>query len=373
MRRFSTIFITIVVLTVGVITANFFFGQKGKEEIKIEPPKIEISQTPVTADTQTPLRSAMQSFAGQVPDEKILSPMSHDYQKWNNCGPVTAVMILSYFAVSQTQQEAASWLKPNGDDKHVSGEEMVWYLENFGLAGQIRVGGNIQLIETLLANDIPVIIYDLLNEKEDIGHYRAMRGYNRKKQILISNDSYYGPARELSYSAFLKLWKPFNYKFIPVYRPEDGEKVRRILGETYTNDYKMYENSQKLADRDLVANSNDVFALLNRAESLLGMQKFQEAKESFEKAESLGLPRRALWYLTWPVKIYRELGEYDKVFALAEKVFTSGAVPSSEYYYERGLVYLAQNQKEKAKIEFNLALQYQPNFKFAKEALEKIS
>lgn len=372
MKQFSTIFVTFFVFGLAVIIWFFFFGRK-EQTVKTEPPKIEVSQTPATVDNQTrlPAPEAV-GFGGQVPDEKILGPMTHDYQRWNNCGPVTAAMTLSYFAVKQTQQDAASWLKPNGDDKHVSGEEMIWYLEQFGLKGQIRVGGNIQLIEALLANDIPVIIYDLLNDKEDIGHYRVMRGYNRKKQTLISNDSYYGPQRKLSYSQFLKLWKPFNYKFIPVYKLEDEEKVRKILGETYINDYKMYENALQMTDRDLTVNQNDVFALLNKAESLLGLAKFSEAKDAFEKAQSLGLPRRTLWYITFPAKIYRELGEFDKVFELSERVFASGAASSSEYYYERGLAYLAQGQKEKAKEEFNLALNYQPNYKPAREALKNI-
>ena len=364
MKKFKFFFITIF-FGVIVISLIYYFQASKKPQVKIEPPKIEVLQTPQPVSQET-------AFLVNIPDEKILGPMSHDYQRWNNCGPVTAAMTLSLFGVQQSQSQAALWLKPNGDDKHVSGEEMIWYLEQFGLKGQIRVGGNIQLIEALLANDIPVIIYDLLNDAEDIGHYRVMRGYNRKKQTLISNDSYYGPQRKLSYSQFLKLWKPFNYKFIPVYKLEDEEKVRKILGETYINDYKMYENSLQMTDRDLTANQNDVFALLNKAESLLGLAKFSEAKDAFEKAQSLGLPRRTLWYITFPAKIYRELGEFDKVFELSERVFASGAASSSEYYYERGLIYQAKNQKEKAKAEFNLALKYQPNYRLARQALEKI-
>lgn len=362
MRSFSAFFIALVLFSVAISVDVFFVG-KDKEREEVSEARIELTQpetTPIPEDVLS-----------QIPQEKLLGPMTHDYQRWNNCGPVTAAMTVSFFGVSQTQAQAASWLKPNPDDKHVSGEEMIWYLESFNLKGQVRVGGTIEIVEQLLANNVPVIVYNLLNDKEDIGHYRAMRGYDNQKQVLISNDSYYGPSRELTFPQFLKLWKPFNYKFIPVWRPEDEEKVKKILGD-FADDKKMYENALSISEKELAATPNDSFALLNKAENLLGLERFQGAKESFEKAQSIGLPRRTLWYITWPVKIYRELGEHDKVFELSEQVFASGARLSSEYYLERGLSYVVMGQKEKAKEEFNLALSYQPNYRFAKEELSKI-
>lgn len=358
MRQFSTFFISLFVLI--LVSGTYLLFLREKKQENVIQPKIELTKPETT--------SISKDILSQIPEEKILSPMTHDYQRWNNCGPVTAAMIVSLFGVSQSQAQAASWLKPHPDDKHVSGEEMIWYLEQFGLKGQVRVGGTIEIVEQLLAADIPVIVYNLLNDKEDIGHYRAMRGYDNKKQILISNDSYYGPSRELTFNQFLKLWKPFNYKFIPVWRPQDEEKVKQILGN-FSDDKKMYEHALSIVEKELETRPNDVFALLNKAESLLGLRRFAEAKESYEKVQDLGLSRRTLWYITWPIKIYRELGEFDKVFTLSEQVFASGAQPSSEYYFERGLVYLAQDQKEKAKEEFNQALFFQPNYRLAKEAL----
>lgn len=362
MRQFSAFFAAFVLFAMAIPIAIFLIGKDNERE-KVSGAKVELTQ-PETTPIPTEVLS-------QIPQEKLLGPMTHDYQRWNNCGPVTAAMTVSLFGVSQSQAQAASWLKPHPDDKHVSGEEMIWYLENFNLKGQVRVGGTIEIVEQLLAADIPVIVYNLLNDKEDIGHYRAMRGYDNKKQVLISNDSYYGPSRELTFNQFLKLWKPFNYKFIPVWRSQDEEKVNQILGNS-ADGKKMYEHALSIVEKELEARPNDVFALLNKAESLLGLRRFAEAKESYERAQSFGLSRRTLWYITWPIKIYRELGEFDKVFTLSEQVFASGARPSSEYYYERGLSYVIMGQKEKAKEEFNLALSFQPNYRFAKEALEKL-
>lgn len=361
MRSFSTFFIALFVFSVAVGAAVIFVGRSRQE--KVFESKIELTQPQPTPIPQNVL--------SQIPQEKLLGPMMHDYQRWNNCGPVTAAMTLSLFGVDKSQKDSASWLKPNPDDKHVTGEEMIWYLESFNLKGQVRVGGTVDIIEKLLAADIPIIAYQLLNDKEDIGHYRLMRGYNNKREVLISNDSYYGPSRELAFNQFLKLWKPFNYKFIPVYRGQDDEKVKKILADL-ADDKKMYGHALSIAEKELGTNPNDVFALLNRAENLLGLARFAESKETFEKAQNLGLSRRTLWYITWPIKIYRELGEFDKVFTLSEQVFASGAQPSSEYYLERGLSYVVMGQKEKAKGELNQALSYQPNYRFAKEALSRI-
>ena len=53
-----------------------------------------------------------------------LSGLRHEHQGWNNCGPTTLTMALSYWGRGETQYDAASVLKPDPEDKNVSPWEM---------------------------------------------------------------------------------------------------------------------------------------------------------------------------------------------------------------------------------------------------------
>src|SRR6266542_3143421 len=56
-----------------------------------------------------------------------LDGVKQDYQGWNNCGPTTLRMMLSYYGRNDTQKEIASFTKPDWDDKNVSPSELVAY------------------------------------------------------------------------------------------------------------------------------------------------------------------------------------------------------------------------------------------------------
>ena len=55
-----------------------------------------------------------------LPPSWHLDGITHIYQGWNNCGPATLTMGLSYFGHEADQYPAAQWLKPNSEDKNVS-------------------------------------------------------------------------------------------------------------------------------------------------------------------------------------------------------------------------------------------------------------
>src|SRR5690606_41571067 len=62
--------------------------------------------------------------AGAPPESAYLMGVAHTYQTWDNCGPATLTMALSYWGWPGDQQRAAASLKPDADDKNVSPAEM---------------------------------------------------------------------------------------------------------------------------------------------------------------------------------------------------------------------------------------------------------
>ncbi|PID85600.1 MAG: hypothetical protein CSB13_07490, partial [Chloroflexi bacterium] len=64
-----------------------------------------------------------------IPNQARLEGISHMFQEWNNCGPATLAMTLTYFDIPARQSETAAFLKPNPEDRNVSPHEMVSYVK----------------------------------------------------------------------------------------------------------------------------------------------------------------------------------------------------------------------------------------------------
>ena len=88
-----------------------------------------------------------------VAPEIVLAGFNHEWQTWNNCGPATVSMNLSYFGQPDTQVNAAQFLKPNKDDKNVNPNELLAYARSKGYDGLVGQGGNTtQLISQIGRN-----------------------------------------------------------------------------------------------------------------------------------------------------------------------------------------------------------------------------
>jgi len=90
-----------------------------------------------------------------VAPQVALPGFTHQWQTWNNCGPSTITMNLSYYDRPETQVEAAQFLKPNQADKNVSPDELAAYARSLGFEATTRVGGDLELLKQLLSNDLP--------------------------------------------------------------------------------------------------------------------------------------------------------------------------------------------------------------------------
>ena len=301
-------------------------------------------------------------------ERALLPPTVQVYQTWNNCGPATVSMILSFYGIKKSQAEIGKDLRPyqnpkgDNDDKTIFPKEFADYVSQFGLKSLYRVGGDLELLKTFLANGLPVVVKQWLHQGEDIGHFRIVRGFDERQKVFLTDDSYDGPNRKISFSDFDELWQPFNYGYILVYPPELQKMVEVILGEAIDPVYA-YQKAAERAERE-----ENFF---NLATSFYHLGEYQKSVEAFEKVESQ-LPRRMLWYQIEPILSYQSLGRFDKVLALTDNILNGGNRAFSELYQIRGEIFLAQGDKEKARLEFEKAVKYNINYQPAKEGLAKL-
>jgi len=320
--------------------------------------------TPTTAPTPTPEPTP-------VPGRVFLEPMSHEYQTWNNCAAVSTAMVLSYFGIQRTQAQLGPLLRPNPGDKHVEPHQVVALLEQFGLRARILEGGTIERIKQLVAAGFPVITPQWLDHKPDaIGHYRVVRGYDDSEGVFFVNDSMIGAGVAMPYSEFEELWRAFDFRYIPVYRPEDEPRVLAILGED-ADPQRNLERAHARMQQLVVEHPNDAYLWfsLGTTEYLLG--NVDAALAAYERAAAIGLPPKMLWYQFWPVSAYVDAGRYEEALALAAaQIATAGVF--GEMHYERGRAFAALGQIGAAIAEYRRALDDDANLDVAREALRRL-
>jgi tetratricopeptide (TPR) repeat protein len=296
-----------------------------------------------------------------------LSGFNHQWQTWNNCGPATITMNMSYFGRPETQVEAAQFLKPNRDDKNVSPAELAAYAHTTGLAAIIRQGGSIEQLKHFLNNNLPVLAETwLVHDGDGLGHYRLVTGYDDASGQLNTLDSLNGPDFKVSYEQFEADWRVFNRLYLIVYPPEQAETVAAIVGADM-EDTLMYQRLVGEVEAEIQAQPNDAIAHFNQGEALTRLGRFQEAVAAFDRARQLGLHWRRLWYQFSPFEAYYAVGRYQDVLDLTQATI-KGAGGLEEAYYYRGLALQATGQPGAAEA-FEAALNYNPNFAPAAEAL----
>jgi tetratricopeptide (TPR) repeat protein len=291
-----------------------------------------------------------------------LSGVRHEYQKWNNCGPVTIGMQLSYFGRPETQVESAPFLKPNSDDKNVNPEELAAYARSLGFDSRVVVGGDLQLLKLLLSNKFPVIVesWFIPEPDDEMGHYLLLTGYDDGLERFIAYDSYKGPEQEIPYDELDRLWQVFNRTLILSYPPEQDRVALEILGERAEPE-RMYERALTIALEEARQDPGNKFAWFNIGSNAVALGRMEQAAQAFDQARTRQLPWRMLWYQFGPFQAYYALGRYEDVIALttANLKATSNL---EENAYWRGLAYAALNQPEAARLDFELALRDNKKF-----------
>ena len=238
------------------------------------------------------------------PPDYSLFGVEHIYQDWNNCGPATLSMALTYYTDQTIDQHiAANWLKPNYEDKNVSPWQMAAYV-NTQLGGNLRAivrqGGELNLLKTLIANNFPVLIEEGYNPPELnqgwMGHYLMMSGYDDAAGHFITQDSYEGPNLPYTYDHINEFWRNFNRLYLVVYPVEREAELMALLGSD-ADERQNWVNALEEARAEAVANPEDPFAWFNMGTSFVGLEMYSDAAVAFDQARNVGegLPWRMMW------------------------------------------------------------------------------
>ncbi|MBI3942114.1 MAG: C39 family peptidase [Chloroflexi bacterium] len=328
-----------------------------------QPPKLP-TFTPAPSPTPT---AKVTPVAQQV----LFTNIIHDYQGWNNCGPTTVEMVLSYFGEHRTQTALADVLKGGTDDKNVRLDELQNYLLTDGYGVVMGINGDMTLLKRLLSNGFPVIIHTWLELDDGIGHYRLVIGYDENTGEFISNDSYLGPRIHQSYVDFDRQWHYYNRQYLITFKPEDSEHLATVLGENLDPTI-MAQQAVARAEASVEADgSKNPLEWHNLGDSLLAAEKLEEASQAYEKALALGMPKRYFWYQFGLFETYLQLGNADRLLALSS-LFLSQQESIEELHFYKGEALQMLKRTAEARTEFQRAVALNPHYDRAKQALDQL-
>lgn len=352
-------------------------------ETVVEPTAEVASPTPAPTNTPAPTPTPM-----PLPSRVLLEGMGVVKQSFNNCGPANLTQVLNWYGSEITQEDVASYLKPNPEDRNVSPWQISDYVNEQmpGYKAITRSGGDLEMIKRFLAAGFPVVIekgYEL-PESGWWGHYLTVYGYDDDLEELYSQDSYLGPfdgsGRTDSYRDFLPFWQQFNNTFYVVYRPEQEETVKSLMGEEMFDDIKMWQKVAAMAERETAERPDDVFSWFNlgtaltRIGGLTGEAKYyQGGAQAFDKAREIGLPPRMLWYQFEPYLAYLRTDRYQDIIDLADATLeTQGGRNVEETFWYKGhaLAYLGDVQG--AITAYRTSLSVNENFYPAQISLDSL-
>lgn len=312
-----------------------------------------------------------------------LTGFRHEWQTWNNCGPATLSMALSYFGSPFDQADVADWLRPNRDDKNVSPHELVAFARSQGYRATMGVSGTPDLLRLLLSNGLPVIVetWHIPEPDNGMGHYRLLTGYDEAGQRWIAHDSYdranpvnaEGPYQGiyLPYSETGELWDVFNRVFVVIYTDAEAPLVKSILGERM-DEATLWQRALVQSRIEVRLEPDNAFAWFNLGSNLTALGRYDEAVDAYDEARRLGLPWRMLWYQFGPLEAYHAVGRYDEVIALVDDTLRR-VEDVEELHYWKGRALLAQGDVERARHSFARAVELNVHYAEATQALADLT
>lgn len=345
-------------------------------------PAPEIASPPQspTAGSANPSAEDPASAPEALPGAARISGVRHQQQTWNNCGPATITMALSYYGWQQDQAYAGRRLKPNREDKNVSPDELAAFVaEETFVKALVRMGGTLDLLKRLVANGFPVVIETgaMFEAYDWIGHYRVLIAYDDSFQQFYFFDSFLGVGDgaqgvSIGYAQVDKDWQAFNRTFIVVYEPQREALLQSLMGDHWVESaaaHIAFESAQSEARQA----PQNAFAWLNMGTSLVALDRHAEAAVAFDQANRTGkLPWRIFWYQFGIFEAYFEVGRYDDVLSLA-RINQNNSRELEETYYWQGMVRQAQGKLGSAESLYRRALAYNPSFAAARDALESLN
>ncbi len=326
--------------------------------------------------------------AAALPAQASIGTVRHEYQRLNNCGPVTLGMIMSHWGGTLDQYDIAPKLKPNKADKNVSPDELAGFARAQGYAAFQGVAGDLNTVKALVAAGFPVIVetWFVTGEEGGMGHYRLVNGYDDAKGELRALDSYYGPKVTMRYADFTRLWRGFGNTYLVIAPRAKASQVRALLG-AQADPKGMWRRALALAHRDAGATPQDAFAWFNLGTAQLRSGDARAAAVSFDRARHVtpdarldptrparaqgGLPWRMLWYQFGPLEAYARVGRHEDVIALTNGVLRD-APDLEEALYWRGRAHAALGRTAQARADLQAALRLRPGYAAARDALSRL-
>jgi tetratricopeptide (TPR) repeat protein len=350
--------------------------------VPMEGPATEMVPTPQLIPVTTPTVVVLPI---PLPEKITLNGAQHEYQTWNNCGPATLAMALTYWGWDGDQRPIAAFTKPNSRDKNVMPYELSDYVrEETGLEVIYRTGGDIELLKRLLAAELPVIIEKGFEGRDFdgwMGHYVLVTGYDETERNFIVQDSYYGPDQFIQYEDLESNWRAFNFTYLVTYPVEWQAKVIPILGPHFDAEYNNRSSAQLASEEAIqLAGRDQFFAWFNLGSSLVQLQDYAGAEFAFDKAFAMypdipdqERPWRMMWYQTGPYSAYFYTGRYQDVKELATTTLKAMSEPViEESYYWRARASEALGDYDNARTDLRNALRYHPGFEPALTRLQQL-
>ena len=340
------------------------------------------SATPTATPTDTPSPPPPPQPPpqdGQALPAVMLGGIKHYWQTWNNCGPATLTMNLSYYGLPVTQAEAAKVLKPNKDDKNVSPDQIAAYARSQGLNALVRVNGDFERLRRLVSAGVPVLVETWLDHDGGMGHYRLVTGYDDAAGEWTVYNSYVSdgidpkgpyPGIRIPYDQMDSMWHVFNRLYVVVYDEARAAAVQEILGADQ-DDAAMWQRALERAQADAQQTPGDAYAWFNLGSSLAAQGRFADSATAYDQARVIGLPWRMLWYQFSPFQAYFEAGRTDELIALADAtIATVGNIEETYYWKGRGMQ--ARGDVEGARQNYRRAVELNSSYPEAAAALAEL-
>jgi tetratricopeptide (TPR) repeat protein len=313
-----------------------------------------------------------------------LTGFKHEYQTWNNCGPATLAMALSYWGWKGDQRPIAAFTKPNPRDKNVMPYELADYVEQqTPFLAVALVGGDLQILERFLAAGLPVVIEKGFEGREFdgwMGHYVLVTGYDSSRQRFTVQDSYYGPDQTIGYRELELNWRAFDFTYLVTYPAKRGADVMSILGPQADDEYNNRDAAQVASNEiNSLTGRDQFFAWFNRGTTLVRLQDYAGAAAAYDEAFALypsipakQRPWRMMWYQTGPYWAYFYSGRFQDVITLANTTLAAMSEPVlEESYYWRALARDALGDHPGALRDLRASLKYHPGFGPAVEQMQQ--
>jgi len=351
-----------------------------------------------TPEPTTPLLSEDFSRPDRIMLENVVYVKQNE--RWNYCGPANLTMALNFWGWPGDRDDVARVVKPGVNnpnldfiqrgrsDKNVMPSEMIDFVaDETDLYIAARYGGDLELIKRFIASGYPVMV-EKGTYREDyhgdlgwMGHYMFTTGYDDTTEEFIVQDSLIEKGnteadhknKKMAYQTYLEGWRSFNYLFMVIYPPDRQEEINQLLGP-WLDPHWAYQHALKQAEAEIdrFNGINLFFAWFNKGTSLVKLERYQEAAETFDRAyqvyEQLAQsdavrPYRITWYQTSPYMAYYYSGRYQDVINLANFTLETIADPTlEETLYWRGMAQYALGNTAQARDDLYRSVWLNPNF-----------